>query len=157
MNKKGYMITPIIFITLFIIALMFTLYFSKIDAETAAGIKISATIEKGITDIYKSQNEQINFAKIAAYECSGKYCYNLTNSTNRTKIENCVNDSLNLMYGNITWGLLPTSAPSLSNVSARCYISFNLSSFSITNINMDSNREYVKTELNDNFLKKCKV
>jgi len=149
MNKRGYMITPIIFITLFLIAIIFTLYFSKIDTQTAAGIRISASIEKGITDVYKAQIEQTNFAKLAAYECSETYCYNLTDVTNKTKIQDCVNQSLNDMYGNLTW------KPSLSNVSAQCYISFNLSAVNITNINMDSDREYITTELNSKFFKKC--
>ena len=160
MNKRAYLITPIIFITLFLIAVIFTLYLSKIDASTAAGIRISASIEKGVTDVYKSQNEQINYAKLSAYACSKTYCYNLTDkaNTNKTNIENCVNQSLNDQYGNLTWGPSTAFAPVLSNVSTTCYINFNLSSVNlvnITNINMDSDRVYTKAELNSNFFEKC--
>lgn len=149
LNKRAYMITPIIFITLFLIAVIFTLYLSKIDADTAAGIRISASIEKGITDVYKAHIEQVNFAKISTYECSELFCYNASSGGNKTNIENCVNLSLNDMYGNLTW------TTSLSNVLTQSYISFNLSSVNITNINMSSDREYITTELNDKFLKKC--
>lgn len=148
LNKKGYMITPIIFITLFLIAIIFTLYFSKIDAQTAAGIRVSASVEKGITDVYKLQNEQINFAKLSAYECSEKYCFNSTTDTNATQIELCINNSLNTQYGNLSW------SPDLAN-GTYIYLKFNLSSVNITNINMSSDREYVTIELNGNFFNKC--
>lgn len=148
-NKKGYMITPIIFITLFLIAVIFTLYESNIDADTAAGIRISASIEKGVTDIYKKQIEQVNFAKLAAYECSQDYCYNITEGLSSPGLRRCINDSLNITYENSTWDI------SVTNDSTRYYLNFSLSAFNITNINMSSDRKYVNTELNTKFLNRC--
>ena len=142
LNKKGYMITPILFIVFFLIAIIFSFYVSQIDADVAQGIRISATIEKGITDTYKLQNEQINFAKLSAYKCSERYCYS---SGNETLVEYCINKSMNKVYGNLSWD------PELTNTT----LEFNLESFNITNINMNSNRIYTKTGLNDLFFEKC--
>ncbi|MDD5182152.1 MAG: hypothetical protein PHC66_03210 [Candidatus Nanoarchaeia archaeon] len=144
LNKRAYLITPIIFITLFLIAIIFTIYLSKIDANTAEGIRTAASIEKGVTDVYKAQIEQINFAKLAAYECSdasGGY-----NDSIAGTIENCINSELNLTYGNFTWN------SDITNSTPKYYLNFNLSAVNITNINMTSNVEYIKAELNSKFL-----
>ena len=146
LNKKGYMITPILFIVFFLIAIIFSIYVSDIDSDSAQGIRISASIEKGITDIYKMQNEQINFAKLSAYECSESQCYNISKET---IIEYCINKSLNKQYGNFSW------SPDLINNSNTIYLYFNLNAFNATNINMNSNRSYTQVRLNNKFFNKC--
>lgn len=142
-NRKAYLITPIIFIVLFLIAILFALYSSKIDADIAQGIRISASVEKGITDIYKMQIEQTNFAKLSVYNCSKAFCYN--ESASNWNLKNCINNSLNSQYGNQSWNIALTNSS----------VSFNTSSFNITNINMESDRIYTKTKLYAGFFNKC--
>ena len=145
-NKKGFVITPIIFIAFFLIALIFSFYVSDIDSETAKGIQTAASVEKAVLDIYKLQINQFNFAKLSAYNCSSSNCYS---SGNESIIESCVNTKLNSQFNDSNWNT------DISNNSGIYRIAVNLSSFNATNINMKSNRVYERGVLHPEFLNKC--
>jgi hypothetical protein len=146
LNKKGFMITPIIFIALFLIAMVFSFYLSGIDADTSKGMQTAAAVEKGALDIYKKQINQMNFAKLSAYECSSSNCYS---SANESIIESCVNTKLNNYFNDTNWNT------DISNDSGIYRISVNLSSFNVTNINMESDRVYEEAILHTVFFKIC--
>jgi hypothetical protein len=146
LNKKGFVITPIIFIAFFLIAMVFSFYVSGIDSDTAKGIQTSATVEKAVLDIYKQQINQINFAKLATYDCSTSNCYSLDN---KSTIESCVNTKLTNQFNDTSWNTNITSESGIYRISV------NLSSFNAMNINMTSNRVYERAELHKALLKIC--
>ena len=140
MNKKGFFITPIIFIVFFIIAVLFSYYISGIDNEIAYGIQKTASIEKAMHDIQKEQLSQIYLVKTTAYSCR-----KIENSCNEENISRCVDDAL--------MGRFETDLNiEITNVSNTIYAEFDLSSFSARNINMTANSVRTKTELNRGLL-----
>ena len=136
LNKKAYMITPLIFVVFMIIAVIFSFYVSDIDKKNAEGIRSAGMIDKGILEIQKEQINQVNFVKLVTYDCSKTIC---CNSTNLGNLENCIEQELETIYGGI-WSV------DINNCNE---IGFELSSFSATNINMASNKEYVWITLSD--------
>ena len=145
-SKKGFVITPIIFVAFFLIAMVFSFYVSGIDSDTAKGIQTSATVEKAVLNIYKQQINQINFAKLAAYDCSGSNCYS---SGNESIIESCVNTKLNNQFNDTNWNT------NITDDSGIYRIVVNLSSFNAININMTSNRVNERAILHPALLKIC--
>lgn len=146
LNKKGFVITPLIFIAFMLITVVFAFYISDIDKDFAKGIQISATVEKSILDIYKDQINQINFAKLAAYDCSNSYCYSLSN---KSIVESCINTKLDNKFNDSNWNT------DINSNAGSHYIQVNLSSFNATNINMSSNRVYEKELLHPAFFNIC--
>jgi hypothetical protein len=146
LNKKGFVITPIIFVAFFLIAMVFSFYVSGIDSDTAKGIQTSATVEKAVLDTYKQQINQINFAKLAAYDCSGLNCYS---PGNKSTIESCINTKLTSQFNDTRWNTNITSDSGIYRISV------NLSSFNAININMTSNRVYERAALHPALLKTC--
>ncbi len=82
LNKKGFIVAPIIFIVFFLIAVVFSFYVSSIDNEIARGIQTSASIQLGIYEIEKGLINQENFVRIAMHENIEEYDieYNLNNT-----------------------------------------------------------------------------
>ena len=147
-SKKGYMITPIIFIAFLLISVVFSFYVSDLDTKFSKGIMVSASIEKGVNNIYKMQTDQITLAKLFTYNCSLSYCYNAS-SPSHTALNNCVNQTLTNRYNQSGWNI------NTYNQTGKYYIDINLSSFNATNINMTSDRITIKGELSKDFLKTC--
>ncbi len=148
-TKKGFIITPIIFIAFFIIAILFSFYVSNIDNEISYGIQKSSTIEKGIHDIQKKQINQINFVKTTTYKCSDITCYNSSDSSSVTFIKNCVEGNLTEKFGIWDWDY------KLINISRTIIFRFNMTSFNATNINMNSNSTIVEGVLHKKLLNIC--
>ena len=95
LNKKAYMITPLIFVVFMIIAVIFSFYVSDIDKKNAEGIRSAGIIDKGIIEIQKEQINQVNFVKLVTYDCSKTIC---CNSTNLGNLENCIEQELETIY-----------------------------------------------------------
>jgi hypothetical protein len=132
LGKKGYMITPIIFIAFLLISVAFSFYVSDIDTRFSDSIVTSSMISKSIDSIYEKQLDQINLAKLYAYSCSANYCY-----PNKTvALVSCVNSNMTVRYGNQTGGWNTI----IYNQSSKYYINITLNSFNATNINMTSER-----------------
>jgi hypothetical protein len=146
LGKKGFVITPVIFIAFMLIAITFSFYISDIDSDISQGIQKAAAVEKAVTDIYKYQINQVNYAKLAAYKCSDLTCYSLGNEST---VEDCVESSLNNTFSNTSWNV------DISNDTEIYHIGFDISSFNATNINMTSDRSYVRSELHKAFFKTC--
>lgn len=144
-SKKGYMITPIIFIAFLLISVIFSFYVSDIDSQFSHGIITSALISKGVDEIYEKQIDQINLAKLYAYECSKYYCY----PNNETALESCISGNLTERYGETGWGI------DIYNQSGVYYIKMKISSFNVTNINMASERITINRTLTLPYLKIC--
>lgn len=146
LSKKGFVITPIIFIAFFIIAIVFSSYVANVDREVAYSIRKSSSIEKGVHNIQKAQTNQINFARIATYKCSETNCYNSSNSSSVDAIETCVNSSLTEKFKPHNWNIL------ISNSSGAIYLKFSTTPFSASNINMTSDSIKVNETLCKDFL-----
>lgn len=135
MNKKGFFITPIIFIVFFIIAVLFSYYVTGLDKEISYGIQKSASVEKAIHDLQKEQLSQFYFVKTAAYDCA------IDNPCNASIAEQCAKNKLIERFGE-SLGL------NFFNESGKIYAEFEIWSFNARNINMTSDKVKVKTELN---------
>jgi hypothetical protein len=145
LNKRAYMITPIIFIVFLLISVAFSFYVSDIDERFSRSILTSALVDKSISDIYEKQSDQINFVKLTAYNCSLSYCY----PNAETIIENCINNNLNAKYDDTGW------YADLYNKTGNYYLKFRISSFNATSINMSSNRVQIESILSKDFFKIC--
>lgn len=135
LNKKAYMITPIIFIAFLLISVAFSFYVSGMDTKFSKGIMTSASVEKSVNGIYKMQTDQINFVKLMIYNCSEYNCYN--SSSQNTGLKNCVSNSLTIRYQQNNWS---ASDININGTSESYNVTFKLSSFNATNINMTSDR-----------------
>jgi len=150
LKKKGFMISPILFIIFFLIAVAFSFYVSGIDKKISYGIQKSSMIEKSVYDIEKKQINQITFAEVATYKCSETNCYNSSNSSSINAIKNCTERNLNSTFGNNTnWGY------EIQNTSGAFYFKFNMSEFKAISTNMSSNSSTVTKVLNSELLNKC--
>ena len=136
MNKKGFFITPIIFIVFFIIAVLFSYHVSGIDNEIAYGIQKTSSIQKGIHDIQKEQLSQIYFVKTAVYMCR-----ETENTCEAITLQQCTRDVMEDKFGT-------NMDLKITNNSGVYHVEFNMQSFSAKNINMTSDSVEVKTELN---------
>jgi len=145
LNKRAYMITPIIFIAFLLISVAFSFYVLDIDERFSRSILTSALIDKSINDIYEKQSDQINFAKLSAYNCTLSYCY----PSGETILENCINNNLDAKYNDTGW------YPDLYNKTGNYYLKFRISSFDATSINMSSNRMQIESILSKDFFKIC--
>jgi hypothetical protein len=144
-GKKGYMITPIIFIAFLLISVVFALFVSGTDSSYAEGVIAASSVEKSISDIYELQADQINLAKLFAYTCSETFCY----PSNETGLENCIRNNLTDQYNETGWGL------DVYNQSGKHFLQLKLSSFNATNINMTSDRITIDRVLSKDFLNVC--
>jgi hypothetical protein len=139
LSKKGFMITPIIFIAFFLIAVIFSFYVSDVDREIAYGVQKGAAVEKGVHDLQKERINQITFVKVSVYKCSKVDPCNLTN------IVPCAKGNLTEIFGSD----LDLSITNMSNI---IYANFNMSGFNATNINMTSDNVMIQAELNKELL-----
>lgn len=145
LNKKGYMITPMIFIVFMIIAIAYSVYMYDFDSNIVNSIQTSAKIEKGIQQVYETRINQVNFAKLSAYQLSNTYCYNESGSN--TQLENEIEKSLDKRFGGFNWYV---------DISGN-ELSVRLPSGNITTPEISINyTEYSTKELlNTNLLSKC--
>jgi hypothetical protein len=144
LNKKGYMITPILFIVFLLIAMIFSFYVSDIDKANAKSITLSASIDKGVADIYKEQINQFTYAKNLAYDCSEITHYS---AGNESTIETCINNNMTARFNDTSWN------SDITNPSSIYTLGINLTSMKSTNINMTSDRVYLRTVLNSQLFK----
>jgi hypothetical protein len=102
-NKKGYMITPIIFVVFMIIAVIFSFYVSEIDLEMTSSIQTSSRVEKEINNVYEARMNQLNYAKLVAYNQSYEYgyCYNASKSNNG--LIDKIDEAMDAKYGEFDW------------------------------------------------------
>lgn len=107
-NKKGFMITPLLFIAFMIIAIIYSFYVSDIDNQMAASVEKTAHIEKKINDVYDQRINYLTYAKSAVYSCQFNY------SAGCSTPNSCMNSYASAM--NITLG-------NICNTSNKVYIS----------------------------------
>lgn len=144
LGKKGYMITPLIFIVFLMITAAFAFYTSRVDNTISDGIKISATVEKGVNEIYKEQLDKEVFVKMAAYDCSKEWCCKDSASNGNST---CIAQKLDSAYGNSTWDVSFSCPNSVS-------FNPNLGNYNITNINISPNITRVTVDINTMLLNK---
>ncbi len=116
LNKKGFVIAPIVFIVMLMIAITFSLYVSSIDREIAKGIRTSSSVQMGIYEIEKELIRQETFVRLAIRACFEE------------NIENCVDDKLNDALGDWDWNV---------KIDENSF-QFNSKPINATNINMTS-------------------
>jgi hypothetical protein len=141
LNKKGFMVTPIVFIVLLLVVLVYLFNQSEIDTITKNGITKSMAIDKETYSLEKKQINIINFAKISAYMCSKYYPY----PCNKTSLERCINENLTETFGDNNWNI---------NIAGNniIKISLTLPEIKATNINMSSDSKTVTVTLTKGFL-----
>lgn len=120
MNKKGFVVAPVIFIVMLMIAITFSLYVSSIDREIAKGVRTSASIQMGVYEIEKELIRQETFVRLAIHEC------------NCDKI--CVEDELNDTLGDWDWNV---------KIDENSF-QFNSLPINATNINMNLNSSKIE-------------
>lgn len=109
LNKKGYMITPLIFVVFMIITIVFTYYVSNIDFEMSESIHTSAMIEKTVSDLREQRINQINYAKMAAYNWSNHPMHQFNASSSNRGLENRIEEEMDLKFGESNWKIKLTS------------------------------------------------
>ncbi len=144
MTKKGFMVSPVVFIALFFIAIAFSYYASSIDNKMAYSIKEVSSIEKGNFDIQKKQLVMETFAEAATYKCSQDFPY----PCNKTDLENCVEGDLNSTFGDFNWEFKLSGDEVIK-------IELYLPQIKATNINMTSDIIYIEKSVDKNFVNWC--
>ena len=143
LNKKGFFITPILFVIFLLIAISLYAYNKKLDDILSYEILKSSVVEKGIHEIRKKQINQITYAELLIYKCAEEHCFNFSNPSNVTLCEKQVEENLTKRFGNNTWNL------EINNYT----YTMNLKSINATNINMTSDIVKVRGALSKNYLK----
>lgn len=144
MLKKGFLITPIVFIIFFLIAVAFSNHILRMDKEISKSIQIVSSIEKGMHEIEKMKIAQISFVKVSTYLCSKENCY----PNNKSEIVKCVEENLTKVYGEWDWNYDIYGSEDI-------FFEFNMTQFKATDINMTSNSILVKGFVNKKFLNLC--
>lgn len=129
LNKRGFVVAPIIFIVCFLIAVGFSYYVTSIDNEISTGVRTSASIQMGIYEMEKERINQVNFAKISIYNC----CADIA----------CVENKLDESFGKHEWNLRICGDS----------FEFNLKPVNATNINMNLGNIEIEGKLFDDFYK----
>ncbi|MCD6575883.1 MAG: hypothetical protein J7K73_01850 [Nanoarchaeota archaeon] len=142
LNKKGFMFTPIVFIAIFLVVVVFSVYTSTMDKTTSENIHENSKIETGVNIIEKKQIDIISFAKVATYLCSEAFPY----PCNETDLEGCVEENLTTHFGSANWGF---------NIYGTDEAKARLTLPKINSTNMTSNQVTVTLYLNKNLLRWC--
>jgi len=143
LNKRGYIITPLVFITILILTITTITYYNNMDINLMNEIRSIEELQRAHKELDKKLIDQINFMKIATYQCSNDYCY--PNKTEQLK--SCIISKANEFYNNTNWQINiynETNNFKLGFKTSEFYSNFSLMSSSPKDIKVILSKEYFK-------------